>query len=236
MPQLSNANPMELARLSDGGPRYTETPADPAAPAAPLIAEPWNAVTASMFIAIAVAWIVRLRGRWRQFPFLICCLPILLAGGVGGTLYHGLRNERFFFLLDVVPIQLLAIAGSVYMAIRLWGRRGWLYLGGSLIIYMGVNRLLFSVDFSANPQLRINLHYATLAAIIVLPIALQLIVTRFRHAQWIAAALVAFAIAWFFRLWDQYAGPYMHSFGAAATALVIEYFYKTEAEKPDQVG
>src|SRR5688500_16819572 len=81
------------ADLLDRGPRYTETPRDPYAPDAPPVAEPWNAVTAALFVALAVGWLVRLRGRYRNFPFLVCCVPILLVGGIGGTLYHGLRTR-----------------------------------------------------------------------------------------------------------------------------------------------
>src|SRR5262245_15072525 len=101
------------AQLLDRGPRYTETPPDPYAAGAPLIAEPFTAATAALFVVIAAAWLVRLRGRYGRYPFLMCCLPILLVGGVGGTLYHGLRTHRLFFLLDVIPIQVLALAGSV---------------------------------------------------------------------------------------------------------------------------
>ena len=76
-------------RLGDGGPRYLETPADPYAIDAPFVAEPFNAVTASFFILICAVWAWRLRGRYRRFPFLVCCLPILLAGGRGLGLKHG---------------------------------------------------------------------------------------------------------------------------------------------------
>ena len=106
------------AQLLDRGPRYTETPPDPYAPDAPLIAEPFNAATAALFVAIAVAWLVRLRGRYGRYPFLMCCLPILLVGGVGGTLYHGLRTHRLYFYLDVLPIQVLAPRVGVLMAAR----------------------------------------------------------------------------------------------------------------------
>ena len=61
-------------RLADGGPRYTETPAEPDAPDARFPAEPWNAVTASLFVVVALAWLVRLRGRYRGYPFLMSCL------------------------------------------------------------------------------------------------------------------------------------------------------------------
>lgn len=226
------------AELRDRGPRYTETPPDPYAADAPFIAEPWNAVTASFFVFIAAAWLWRLRGRYRESPFLVACLPILLAGGIGGTLYHGLRTERAYFLLDVIPIQLLALAGSVFIAIKLWKRRGWLYLLGAITIYVGVSALLFKLLLPTSRQLAVNLNYAALATMVVLPIAIRLIATKFRHGSWFAAGLVAFAIAWFFRLVDERVGAYLpigthwlwHTFGAISTALVIEYFHRVECE------
>src|SRR5262245_5782442 len=93
---------LTAGRMPDGGPRYAETPPDPYAPDAPFPAEPWNALTASVFIVIALAWAWRLRGRYRDYPFLCWCLPILLAGGIGGTLYHATRTSVVLFLLDVV--------------------------------------------------------------------------------------------------------------------------------------
>jgi len=228
------------AELRDRGPRYTETPPDPYAPDAPFIAEPWNAVTAAFFIFIAVAWLWRLRGRYRESPFLVACLPILLAGGIGGTLYHGLRTERAYFYLDVIPIQLLALGGAVFIAIKQWKRRGWLYLVGAVVVYLGVSTLLFTLLMPASRQLAVNLNYAALATMVVLPIAIRLIATKFRHVSWIAAGVVAFVIAWFFRLVDHdlfvkahfTMGTHWlwHSFGAISTALVIEYFHRVESE------
>src|SRR5207302_361977 len=138
-----------------------------------------------------------------------CCLPILLVGGVGGTLYHGLRTQRLYFLLDVIPIQVLALAGAVFLAIKLWHRRGWLYLAGGVVIYLGVASLLFTLVLPRSRQLAINLNYAALAAVVVLPMLVVLIRTRFRHVGWVVAGLLSFAIAWFFRLWDERIGPYM---------------------------
>src|SRR5262245_28414121 len=110
-------------RLPDGGPRYIETPPDPAAPGAPFVAEPWNTVTASLFIWIALAWVWRLRGRYRDFPFLVTGLAILFVGGVGGTLFHGTRTARLYFLLDVVPISLLGVSGALFIAYQLINRK-----------------------------------------------------------------------------------------------------------------
>lgn len=226
------------SRLPDGGPRYVETPPDPTAPEAPFIAEPFNTVTASFFIWIALWWLWRLWGRFRQYPFVATCMPILLAGGIGGTLFHGLRTWRVWFLLDVIPISLLGLAGAVYMAYRYFGRqRVWL-LFGLILFYAVVNRVFFAALGPMNRQLSINLSYASLAVVVLTPILLVLVRTRFRYGGWIVAGLVSFAIAWCCRLVDQYSAEYLwmgshwlwHTFGAISTAMVTEYFYKVEGE------
>jgi hypothetical protein len=227
------------ADLRDRGPRYTETPPDPYAPDAPPVAEPWNAVTAALFVVIAAVWLVRLRGRYRQFPFVTCCLPILLVGGIGGTLFHGLRTHSIYLIMDVAPIQILAVAGSVYLAIRMWRRHGWLYIAGALMVYVGLSSMLFGLVRPQSRQLAISLNYASLATMVLLPVAVVLVKTRFRHGPWMFAGLISFGIAWFFRTWDQYAGPYLpmgshwlwHTFGAITTALVIEFFYLVEGDR-----
>ena len=224
--------------LRDGGPPYAETPPDPYAPGAPFPAEPWNAITAALFVVVALVWMVRLHGRYREYPFLSCCLPILLAGGTGGTLYHVTRTSYAFFLLDVVPISLLGLAGSVFMAVRYWGARGWWFIPAGCAFFVGVNQVLFAAVAPRDVQLVINLSYASLAVVVLTPIALVLLRTRFRHGGWVVAGVVAFAIGWFFRLIDLRMGLVMsmgthwlwHTFGAIATAMLVEYFYRVEGE------
>lgn len=236
----SESPPVIGSRMPDRGPRYQETPRDPYSPNAPIIAEPWNAVTAALFIGIVVFWGWRLRGRYRDYPFLTCCMPILLAGGVGGTLYHATRSSAVFFWLDVVPISVLGLAGAVFMAIRFWGGRGWWFVPAVVAFYVAVNWLMFQVvgPIPSYPHLAVNITYASLAVVVLLPVGLVLISTRFRYAGWVVAAVVSFAIAWFFRLVDSEIGPVLpmgshwlwHLFGAIATALMIEYFYLVEGE------
>ncbi|QJX00210.1 ceramidase domain-containing protein [Frigoriglobus tundricola] len=233
-------------QLPDRGPRYVETPPDPAAPDAPFIAEPWNTVTASFFIWIALAWLWRLRGRYRDYPFMISCMPILLAGGIGGTLYHGTRTARVWFYLDVVPISLLGLVGALYMAYRLFDRYErvtrlailFVVTALLLVVYFVVNLVLFSTLRPTNRQLSINLSYASLAVLVLTPIALVLWRTRFRHGGWVVAGVISFAMAWFFRLFDQYSAGYLpmgshwlwHTFGTISTGAVVQYFYKVEGE------
>jgi hypothetical protein len=231
--------PAQKERLPDGGPVYTETPPDPYAPNAPTIAEPWNTVTASFFIFIVFAWVWRLRGRYKYYPFLCCCMPILLAGGIGGTLYHATRLSRALFLLDLVPIIVLGVAGAVFMVIRYWGRYGLWFIPAIAAFYYGVNRLIFGVIRPTNDTWAVNLSYASLAVVVLIPIGLVLIRTRFRHGGWVVAGVISFAIAWFFRLVDRKVAPEMpmgshwlwHTFGAITTTLIIEYFYLVESEK-----
>jgi hypothetical protein len=230
-------------RMPDGGPRYRETPPDPTAVP---IAEPFNAVTASFFILIVLFWGWRLWGRFARYPFLTACMPILLAGGVGGTLYHAFRTQRAWFLLDVIPISLLGIAGAVYLTVRLGRALGpWKVLAvavGLIAAYVFVNGVLFRVVLRAeNPNLRVNLSYASLALVLIVPLAVVLVRTRFRHFGWVATALASFGVAWFCRLVD--GGTYdpfrmgthwlWHTFGAITTLAITEYFYLLELERVD---
>lgn len=223
-------------RLADGGPRYAETPQELGQQT---LAEPWNATTAALFILMALLWTWRLRGQYRQHAFLTCGLPILLAGGIGGTLYHATRASRLYFLLDVIPISLLALGGSAYLAVQLWGRRvGW-YLPAILLFYLAVQMLFFrALPPSWNIQWRVNLSYATLAFIILTPLTVMLLRTGFRHGGWVVTGLLSFTIGWFFRLLDWELGWYLpmgshwlwHVFGAIATWSLIEYFYRLQVE------
>ncbi|MGL6072743.1 MAG: hypothetical protein ACRC8S_01150 [Fimbriiglobus sp.] len=225
-------------RLPDGGPRYAETPVNPYLAEAGRIAEPWNTVTASFFVFIVGYWLWRVGRRWRQYPFVISCLPILLAGGIGGTLYHATRTQRAYFLLDVIPISLLGFAGAVYLVVRLASSLGVIKVLsvtlGLLLTYLAVNGLLFQAIRFENPNMRVNLSYASLAVIILIPVAAVLVRTRFRYGAFVGTALVSFAIAWLCRLVDNTGiselpmGTHWlwHSFGALTTQLMIVYFAK----------
>ena len=221
-------------RMPDGGPVYTETIGN----LDRLLVEPWNAASAALFVVLVLVWVVRLRGKFREYPFLSCCLPLLLAGGIGGTLYHAFRASRVWFLMDVIPILALGVAASVYLWVRL--RPRWWVVIALLGAYVAVNRVAFFSALRAGLPVHwaINLHYASLAAFIVLPTFLVLVRTRFRDAGWVYTALVLFAIAWFCRIADTLRPPLLpmgthwlwHTFGAFAVAALAEYFYRIEGK------
>lgn len=232
--------------LADGGPRYVETPADPFAPDARTIAEPWNTVTAFTFVVIVAYWSMKLRGRYRLYPFVTACLPVLLIGGVGGTMYHACRTQFVYFLADVLPISLLALAGAIYLIVRLSRGAGWLRIAASMVgvvvAYLFLNGVVFRGIFrnalATRPNMAVNLSYASLAAVILLPLLIVLARTRFRHGKWILAAILTFGHAWFFRLidgatvvdWPMGTHWLWHLFGAATTVFLFEYFYRIERE------
>jgi hypothetical protein len=60
----------------------------------------------------------------------------------------------------------------------------------------------------------------------------------------VVAAVISFAIAWFFRLVDREIATTLpmgshwlwHCFGAASTALIVEYFYLVEGESTNSAA
>ena len=108
-----------------------------------------------------------MRGKLFQHPFLAVALPILLVGGIGGTLYHGLRNWVGFFLMDVIPIYLLGLAVCVYWWIRLGPKIS------HLLIMIGTLALLQLLgQWQLPPVWAINVSYASLALLILVPLTI----------------------------------------------------------------
>ncbi len=228
------ASPSSPGRMPDGGPIYVETPAN-LEQYEGLVAEPWNTASALLFIILALAWAWRLRGHYREHVFLTICLPILTAGGIGGVLFHGTRRHHAYFLLDVIPIYFLGLCVSIWL---------WIRLGPKLRHLLGVIALLAFLQLTALWRLpthwAINVSYASLALIIVIPVILALVRTRFRHAGWIYTSLACFGIAWACRIADATIRPPLlsmgthwlwHVFGAATTAALSVYVYRIERIK-----
>jgi hypothetical protein len=227
--QIPNAPDYWNGSLPDHGPLYTETDMSR------FIREPWNAATAFAFVLLAVVWLFRMRGKYRQHPFLLTCLPILLAGGIGGTIYHAFRRWPLMLALDVVPILLLVVIGSIYLCIRLWPRHWPLVIACFPVAFLPfIGRLVFHVE----RHVAILIHYMLLSLIILLPVSVTLVRTRFRHAHLVWLTLVCFGFGLLFRYLDPLSRPVLpmgshwlwHLCGAGATAILAEYFYRLETE------
>jgi len=215
------------SRIPGGGPRYLETDLTRT------IVEPVNAASALAFLIVAGVWIVRLRGRWRTRPFITCCLPLMIVGGVGGTVYHAFRAHRVWLMLDWVPILVLCITAGVYLWAKLLRQR-WAYallLIPAVVIVLTLN---FGLIFHRNFRVAIPVTYALLGMVILVPAAGVLIKTRGRNGLFTLAAVVCFALALLARTTDSRwpeaipMGTHFlwHLFGALAAYLMIAYIYR----------
>lgn len=207
----------------DGGMRYTETNLHNFFP------EPLNAITSFFFLAIAIYWTICVWGKLRQYTFLGICIALLYIGGVGGTIYHGLRLWRFFIMMDWLPIMMLCVMAGVYFLFKI---TRW-YYGALLLLCYFVFQWFARAYIQAHGgmQLFININYAILAAIVLFPVTGYLVTTKFANGKWVGFALVAFILALTFRVADGWGwlstGTHFlwHTFGAIAAFCMFKYLY-----------
>jgi hypothetical protein len=230
----------------DGGPIYAETPM--ALHPGQWFIEPWNAISSLLIVAPALYFLWQLRGRYKSNLFLVLCIPLLIAGGSGSTLFHGLRISRFFLALDVLPTMILFLAITTFFwakALKNW----WIALALMFANYF------FGEWFFAQIPLgyRINLSYFMRGTLFFLPLMIVLLRTRGRNALLVFGSLAAFGAALAFRYYDHRASVYLpmgtHFLWHAATGLggflIAEYLLRfgkdgfgngAPVAEPDAVG
>lgn len=199
------------------------------------IVEPWNALSSLLIVAPAIYFLIRLRGRYASNLFLTLCIPLLVAGGLGSTFFHGFRGSRFLLWLDVMPTLLLFLAVSVYF----WAHvlRNWWAAAGVMLAAFAGSWLIF-VYFPIG--MRINAGYALRGTVFFLPLLIILFRTQFRDAAFIFGALAAFGAALVFRYTDRQVTDYLpmgshflwHSFTGVGGFLIAEYLLRLERD-PD---
>jgi hemolysin III len=226
---ILQALPILARRLEDlPGPRYVETDLSRT------IVEPFNALSAGLFLFLAGWWILRLWPRRRHFAFLLGTMPLLIIGGVGGTVYHAFRGHRAWLLMDWIPIALLTFAAGVYLWARLL-RRWWYALVIPPLVFA-----IQSVNFRTLPRgLAINASYSLLAAVVIVPAGLVLIRTRGRHGAWFLTGVAAFIAALSCRALDWRLARLLpmgshwlwHVFGAVACHFCLEYLYRLRSDE-----
>lgn len=215
----------------DGGMLYAETDMHR------LFPEPFNALTSCLFLAVAIYWTFKLKGKWKQHPFLAGALVLLYIGGIGGTIYHGLSQWWFFIMMDWLPIMLLCVAAGIYFLAKV---TRWYYAVLLAVCYFGfqifVRRQMME---SSDIQLFININYAVLAGVVLLPVLAFLIVTRFHQARWVGVALLAFIAALTFRVadgwgWLRHGTHFLwHVFGSVAAFCMFMYIYRINEKTAD---
>ena len=213
----------QLTTLRDGGMPYTETNLSH------LFPEPLNAITSCFFLAIALYWTYRVWGRGRQYIFLSICIALLYIGGIGGTIYHGLRLWNIFIMMDWLPIMLLCVMAGIYFLFKI---ARWYY--GALLVLCYIVFQFFARTYlrgHGDVQLFININYAIMAGIVLFPVLGYLITTKFANGKWVGYALIAFVFALTFRVADGWGwlstGTHFlwHTFGAVAAFCMFQYLY-----------
>lgn len=196
--------------------------------------EPWNAFSSLLIIAPAIYFLWMLRGRYRENIFLMFCIPLLIAGGTGSTLFHGLRIHRFFLSLDVWPTLLLFLLITAYF----WAQalRSWWYALGIMLLSFAVMWVSYTYLPIGN---RVNVGYFLRGTLFFLPVLVVMIRTRFRQFGWILGALLAFVAALVFRSTDEATALLpmgTHFLWHAATGLggflIVEYLLRAAQPKP----
>lgn len=213
-----------LQNPPDGGMLYAETNLQHFFP------EPLNTLTSCFFLVIAIYWTFKLKGKAREHTFLSVAVALLYIGGLGGTIYHGLRQWGFFIMMDWLPIMLLCVAAGVYFLGRI---TRWYYAVAFVVAYAVFQFYLREqLIQKGNIQLFININYAVLAGMVLLPVFAFLITTKFRYGKWVGFALLAFIAALTFRVVDSWElterGTHFlwHTFGAVAAFCMFQYIYR----------
>ena len=208
-------------RLPDGGPVYMETDLSR------FVAEPWNTATAFLFLMMAFYWGWRVQGKFVKFSFLSICLALLTVGGIGGTLYHAFRNSTFFLYMDWLPIMIICIMASGYFMLKVFGK-WYIMLLGIATVFLAQFLVFRFID----PVPAINISYAIMGTLLVIPTALMLYNTRFYHWWHVVFSFSSFLTALTFRVIDAWGifpmGTHFlwHIFGALAGHFMIQYIYE----------
>ncbi|HAS44508.1 MAG TPA: hypothetical protein DCS93_28780 [Microscillaceae bacterium] len=181
-------------RLVDGGPVYTETTLEHLNH---LVVEPWNAYSSLFFLLPPLYWGFKLRGRYKDYPFITFCLPFMVLGGLGSTLFHAFRTSRWLLIMDFMPIVVITIGLTVYFWAKALGK--WSYAIMALIIMFTISMPVWA--FVQGP-LRINISYFIRGTFMFLPMVLILRKTQFANAKLLVASILLFIAALACRQFD----------------------------------
>lgn len=213
-----------LQILPDGGPIYTETDVNAT------IVEPYNTLSAVLFILMSVYWYGRLRGSFMKFPYVTASIIMLTIGGVGGVIYHAFRYSSFFLFMDWLPIMILCITTAMYFMYKVL--RNWWYSVAYFILVLVIDRIAWEIIPEHDGNLRANVNYAILGIGVIIPTLLVLSKSRYRLWYYVFFAFLSFLIALFFRISDQWGFLSMgthflwHTFGAIAGNFMLLYIHR----------
>lgn len=200
---------------------YTETNMEQ------FIVEPFNTISAAIFVAIALYWWYKIKGNYKRYSFFSIVILLLAIGGVGGTLYHGFRSHFLFMIMDWGPILIICILSSAYFLFRL--SRNWMVSVFGILISVVIQILSFR--FLAE-SIAINVSYFLLAILVLAPTFMILKRSNYYAYKNVLVAFLFFAIALASRIFDPHSpleiGTHFlwHVFGAISCFFMFRYLYK----------
>lgn len=211
---------------NDHGPIYKETIAGR------FPVEPWNTASNLVFLTVVIYWSIKVYPYFRDHKFLAFCLPVLLIGYIGGTVYHATRSHNIWLMMDWMPILLLCFAVVIYYFTKLN-----LPLIIPLLMISFPFILLFLLPrFVTLPRgMYPAIGYSSLAFIIVFPIVYYLAQTQWQHGISVLLSVLFFALAITFRSIDHSANiPFItmgthwlwHFFGGVAVHFLIQFIFR----------
>lgn len=180
---------------SDGGPIYQETLVEHEY----FLVEPWNAISSIAIILPAIYWALILRKhKTGDFLFMWYCIPLLILGGTGSTLYHGFRNSEWLLYLDVLPSAILTLSIGVLF---------WVRVLNNWYVTIGLFILSYAIRFAIFDLLPIhtatNIAYFVTGTLFFLPILLYLRKIDWLGLQWIMLSALFLIASLIFREIDR---------------------------------
>ncbi len=173
----------------DGGPVYAETDLNY------IIAEPWNAITSLAIVAPAIYWAFKLRKHnTKDYGFMWYCIPLLILGGTGSTLFHGFRNSEFLLYLDVLPTAILTLSVAIYFWIKILPKWGY-----TVAIFVPAFWVRFQLAEMLPAHTAMNISYFITGTLIFLPIVIYLNRIHWFGRKWILISIFMLVLSLFFR-------------------------------------
>ncbi len=175
----------------DGGPFYAETDLSI------LFSEPWNAFSSLAIVLPAVYWAIKLKGDYRRYPFIFFCIPLLILGGMGSTLFHAFRNSEYLLMMDVLPTAILMFSVGVYFWLKIipnwWGTAG-IVIPGTILRY---------ATYEVYPEeVAVNISYFIAGTIVFFPLIFYLVKTKFDQGGFIVLSVLFLILSLVFREMD----------------------------------
>ncbi len=185
---------MDTAMVSmapDGGPIYAETDFSV------VFSEPWNAISSLAIVLPALYWAFKLKWQVKRYPFIFYCIPLLILGGMGSTLFHAFRSSGWLLLMDVLPTAILTFSVGLYFWFKVMPT--WWSTLSIVLPFTGVRYAAYTL---LQGHFAVNLSYFISGVIIFCPMIIYLFRTKFEKWYLILSSVAFLSISLIFREMD----------------------------------